>query len=90
MVPPGRLELPHLSALEPKSSASTNSAKGAKTKYCMAANDNYTLKLLQGLAGKKPYRQGSSYVISSAKFEPMFSKSAIKEFVPLVIPRLKK
>jgi hypothetical protein len=56
----------------------------------MAANDNYTLKLLQGLAGKKPYRQGSSYVISSAKFEPMFSKSAIKEFVPLVIPRLKK
>jgi hypothetical protein len=56
----------------------------------MAANNNYILKILYGLAGKKPFRQDSSYVIPSAEFVPMFPKSAIKEFVPLVIPRLKK
>ena len=40
MVPQGRLELPHISALEPKSSASTNSATRAISNSNSSITDN--------------------------------------------------
>ena len=72
LVPPKRLELSRLAALEPKSSASTNSAKGAKTflNICMAtANVNLGIEALLTYAATSTYKDNSSWT-TEKEFKP--------------------
>ena len=56
----------------------------------MSFDDNYNLKLLYSLAGNQPYRQGASHVVPESEFEISYPLPPNQEFIPLVIPQLKK